>query len=237
MEESITTNSLKANLSEDASHEGIAQHSSSSALEVSSSDSDASLPENQSKETDTSKGQENQVYQRRRKLYQALARVEGAIRVKDDDIVLITKGDKAELHVVQITGKHTAMRLLKRPANRRQGLYSLYPQLHGVKIMNFLVDGDTPHPDVPPIDQMFISGKLHSKEAGAFFVDIGRNKRTIKAKRQIELPLKIEGKEADPKWNIGQWIGLVLHRQGTKWVWQGDTRAILKSGRTKKTES
>lgn len=238
MEESTTTNSLEANLSEEASHEGIAKQNSSSALDVSSPDSDTSLTENQTKEADTPEEQENQVYRRRRKLYQALARVEGSLKVKDDDIVLITKGDKTELHVIQITGKHTAMRLLKRPANRRQGVYSLYPQPHGVKIMNFLVDEKPAHPDVPPIDQMFISGKLHSKEADAFFVDIGRNRRTIKAKRRIELPLKIEGQEADPKWKIGQWIGLVLHRKGTKWLWQGDTRAVLKSGQYKeKTES
>ena len=146
-----------------------------------------------------------------------------------DDLVLITKGDKTELTVVQVVGKYTAVRLLKLPANQRKGLFSLYPQVQGVKITNFFVDGAQPDLTAPPLDQMFISGKLASKEEGAFFVDIGRNKRTKKARNLVEIPLRIEGKDADPRWQIGQWIGLVLHRQGDQWRWQGDTRPVLKS--------
>ena len=150
--------------------------------------------------------------------------------MKDDDLVLVTKGDKAEFLVAQIGGPRTAIRLLKRAANRRQGFYSLYPEQKAVRINNFNVELETVNPDAPPIDQMFVSGKLASKEEGAFFVDIGRNRRTIKkTKKQIKMPLKIEGLEANPEWNLGQWVGLILHRQGTKWVWRGDCEQYSKA--------
>lgn len=179
--------------------------------------------------TETAGSQKKQWHGKPRKLYQALARIEGSLEVKNDQLVLITQGDEAQLEVVQIVGKHTAMRLLKLPTNRRQGVYSLYPQVQGVKIINFITDTDKLDPAVPPTDQMFISGKLVSEEDGAFFVDIGRNKRTHKAKKQIEIPLRIEGENANPRWTIGQWIGLVLHREGAKWIWRGDNREVLRS--------
>lgn len=194
------------------------------------------LPSAQAEETQAdAEGQPKQVYRRRHKLYQALARVEGALKVKGDELVIITKGDKAEFQVAQIGGNNTAMRLLKRAANRRQGFYTLYPhsaeQSQLVKLTNFHVEADEQHPDVPPVDQMFISGKLDSKEEDAFLVNIGRNKRTRKAKKKIRMPLRISGKEADPDWKLGRWLGLVLHRQGTDWIWTGETRPVLKSGR------
>ena len=168
-------------------------------------------------------------YYKPRKLYQALARVQGLLKAKDGRLVLVTNGDKAELAVVQVTGKHTATRLLVLPANRRQGIYSLYPQIDEVVIFNFIAEADSVDPNVPPVDQMFVSGKFASREDDAFYVDIGRNKRTHRAKKQIELPLRITGEPASEAWKIGQWIGLVLHRQGTDWRWQGETRAVLKS--------
>ena len=229
MEESITTNGIEANPSEDASQTGTAENQNSPALDVPSPNSDALLPDNQIKAANSPKDQEHPGYRRRKKLYQALARVEGSLKVKGDNIVLIAKGDKAELTVLQIGGQHTAMRLLKRPANRRIGLFSIYPMKAGVKIINFVTDAEDAHPDAPPIDQMFVSGKFAGQEENAFLVDVGRNRRTMKAKKLIEMPLRIEGSAADPTWKVGQWIGLVLHRQGTKWVWKGETKAVLKS--------
>ena len=238
MEESITTNGIEATPSEDALQTGTAENQSASELGVPSPDSGASLPGDQTKEADSSKDPEHPGYRRRRKLYQALARVEGSLKVKGDDIVLIAQSDKAELSVLQIGGQNTAMRLLKRPANRRIGIFSLYPMKDGVKIISFITDAEDTHPDAPPVNQMFISGKFAGQEEDAFFVDVGRNRRTIRAKKLIEMPLRIEGKAATPTWKVGQWIGLVLHRQGTKWVWQGDTRAVLKSGlKAKKSQS
>ena len=230
MEESIPKNSIEATPSEDTSQTETTENQSASALDVPSPDSGASLPGNQTKEADSPKAPEHPGYCRRRKLYQALARVEGSLKVKGDDIVLIAKGDKAELPVLQIGGQQTAMRLLKRPANRRIGIFSIYPMDAGVKVINFVVDAEDAFLDTPPVDQMFVSGKFVSQAEDAFLVDVGRNRRTIRAKKLIEMPLRIEGIAADPTWKVGQWIGLVLHRQETKWIWQGDTRAVLKSG-------
>ena len=168
-------------------------------------------------------------YYKPRKFYQALARVQGSLRAKDGKLVLITKGDKTELAVARVTGKHTATRLLVLPANRRQGIYSLYPQINEVVILNFLSEADSVGSNVPPVDQMFISGKFASREDDAFYVNIGRNKRTHRAKKKIKLPLKVIGAPASEAWKIGQWIGLVLHRQGTDWAWKGETREVLKS--------
>ena len=236
MEESTTKNSDKAN--SDTSLAGTDKHQSALALDASSSDSGTLLLDEPTKEADSPKDQEDWGYRRRKKLYQALARVEGSLKVKGDDIVLIAQSDKAELSVLQIGGQNTAMRLLKRPANRRIGIFSLYPMKDGVKIISFITDAEDTHPDAPPVNQMFISGKFAGQEEDAFFVDVGRNRRTIRAKKLIEMPLRIEGKAANPTWKVGQWIGLVLHRQGTKWVWQGDTRAVLKSGlKAKKSHS
>ena len=236
MEESTTKNSDKAN--SDVSQAGTDEHQSALALDASSSDSGTLLLDEPKKEADSPKDQEDWGYRRRKKLYQALARVEGSLKVKGDDIVLIAQSDKAELSVLQIGGQNTAMRLLKRPANRRIGIFSLYPMKDGVKIISFITDAEDTHPDAPPVNQMFISGKFAGQEEDAFFVDVGRNRRTIRAKKLIEMPLRIEGKAATPTWKVGQWIGLVLHRQGTKWVWQGDTRAVLKSGlKAKKSHS
>ena len=223
--------SLESQKAADKSKPDVAQPENSPAANLPpSSDKQEHLPSDQAEGADAVKGQEKQPYQRRRKLYQAIARIEGSLKVKDDGLVVVTKGDKTEFQVVQIGGQNTAMRLLKRAANCRQGFYTLYPQEQAVRINNFTAERDVDHPDIPPINQMFVSGKLASKEDGAFFVDIGRNRRTHKAKKQIKMPLKIEGEAADPRWNVNQWIGLVLHRQGTKWIWQGDTRAVLKSG-------
>lgn len=191
-------------------------------------------PSDQAEGADAVKGQGKQGYRKRRKLYQAIARIEGALKIKGEDLVIVTKGDKAEFQVAWIGGQYTAMRLLKRPANRRQGFYTLYPhsqeQSQIIRLINFNIEVDTHYPDVPPTDRMFVSGKLVRKEEDAFFVDVGRNRRTHRAKKQIYMPLKIAGMEADPNWNSGQWIGLVLHRQGTDWIWTGETRAVLKSG-------
>ena len=142
-------------------------------------------------------------YYKPRKFYQALARVQGSLKAKDGKLVLITKGDKTELAVARVTGKHTATRLLVLPANRRQGIYSLYPQINEVVIFNFLAEADSVGPDVPPVDQMFISGKLASREDDAFYVNIGRNKRTHRAKKKIKLPLRIIGEPASEAWKIG----------------------------------
>ncbi|MGC1218498.1 MAG: hypothetical protein WA883_13575 [Phormidesmis sp.] len=237
MDESITTNSPEAKPSEGMVRKDTIEPQTTPAADVASPESDALLSDEQLKEPDSPKSQKTQGYKKRRKLYQALARVEASLKVKDDDLVLVTKGDKAEFLVAQIGGPRTAIRLLKRAANRRQGFYSLYPEQKAVRINNFNVELETVNPDAPPIDQMFVSGKLASKEEGAFFVDIGRNRRTIRAKKQIKMPLKIEGLEANPEWNLGQWVGLILHRQGTKWVWRGDTRAVLKSGTSKKQDN
>ena len=237
MDESITTNNLEANPSEGVVQKDTTESQTTTASDAASPGNGALSSDEQLKEPDSSKSQKSQGYKKRRKLYQALARVEGSLKVKGDDLVLVTKGDKAEFLVAQIGGPHTAIRLLKRAANRRQGFYSLYPEQEAVRINNFNVELETVNPDAPPIDQMFVSGKLASKEDGAFFVDIGRNRRTIRAKKQIKMPLKIEGLEANPEWNLGQWIGLILHRQGTKWVWRGDTRAVLKSGTSKKQDN
>ena len=168
-------------------------------------------------------------YYKPRKFYQALARVQGSLKAKDGKLVLITKGDKAELAVAGVTGKHTATRLLVLPANQRQGIYSLYPQINEVVILNFLSEADSVGSNVPPVDQMFISGKLASQEDDAFYVNIGRNKRTHRAKKKIKLPLRVIGTPASEAWKLGQWIGLVLHRQGTDWAWRGETREVLKS--------
>ena len=164
-----------------------------------------------------------------RYLYQALARIEGSLKTVADDLVLVTKGDKTELVVTKVAGPYTAVHLLKRPANRRQGIYSLYPLEKGYKVINYRSEQESKlDTNVPPNGQMFICGKLAAQEDGAFLVDIGRHKRTHKAKRHVEIPLRVEGQEADPTWKVGQWVSLALHREGQKWVWKGEKRAVLR---------
>lgn len=223
--------SLESQKAADESKPDAAELENSAEHDLSSAKDKERLPS----QAEGTEGKEKQPYQRRRKLYQALARIEGSLKVKEDDLVIITKGDKAEFQVAQIRGQHTAMRLLKRAANQRQGFYSFYPHSESqvVSLINFSAEGGEPHPEVPPADRMFICGKLISKDEDAFLVDIGRNRRTHKAKKQISMPLRIAGKVADPIWTLGQWIGLVLHRQGTNWVWTGETRAVLESSSPK----
>lgn len=167
-----------------------------------------------------------------RKLYQALARVAGTLKSKGNELVIVTEPDQAELVVVNVVGKNTAMRLLKLADGRRRGTFSLYPEMNGFKVVTFLAEAsDRYDTDAPPNDQMFISGKLASVEADAFYIDVDRNKRTIKAKRLVKMPLKIEGHSARSSWKVGQWLGLTLHREGTRWVWRGDTKEVLKAAR------
>jgi|GEM_PF-2877977 len=174
---------------------------------------------------------------RPRKLYQALARVTGKLQVKGDDLVIVTQPDQAELVVDKVVGKYTAIRLLKLPDNRRQGTFSLYPEMHGFKVVTFMTEvADSQTVEAPPNDQMFVSGKLASVEADCFYINVDRNKRTIKAKRLIEMPLKIEGHAAHENWKIGQWLGLILHREGTMWVWRGDTKEVLRAAPWRKPE-
>ena len=168
---------------------------------------------------------------RRHKLYQALARVAGTLEVKGDDLVIITEPDKAELVVVKVVGKDTAIRLLKLPDNRRRGTFSLYPDIkEGFRIVTFMTEVlEGQETEAPPNDQMFISGKLASVEDDGFYIDVDRNRRTIRAKQLVKMPLKIEGHEINPSWKIGQWLGLILHREGTKWVWRGETKEVLRA--------
>ena len=72
----------------------------------------------------------------------------------------------------------------------------IYPQIDEVVILNFLVEADPVDPKVPLVDQMFVSGKFASREDDAFYVDIGRNKRTHRARKKIKLPLRIIGEPA-----------------------------------------
>jgi hypothetical protein len=175
---------------------------------------------------------------RRHKLYQALARVTGILQVKGDDLLIVTEPDKAQLVVTKVTGKYTALRLLKLPDNRRQGTFSLYPEMNGFRIITFMTEvADGQEVEAPPNDQMFVSGKLASVEADGFYINVGRNKRTIKAKRLVEMPLKIEGHAAHANWNLGQWLGLILHREGTRWVWRGETKEVLRAAPWRKTDS
>jgi hypothetical protein len=185
-------------------------------------------------------GSEGELVQRGRprKLYQALARVTGTLQVKGDDLVIVTESDKAELVVTKVVGKYTAIRLLKLPDNRRQGTFSLYPEMNGFRVVTFMTEvSDGQEVEAPPNNQMFVSGKLASVEADGFYINIDRNKRTIKAKRLIEMPLKIDGHAARANWKIGQWLGLILHREGTRWMWRGETKEVLRAAPWRKTDS
>ena len=162
----------------------------------------------------------------------------GTLKVKGDDLVIVTAPDKAELVVTNVVGKYTAMRLLKLPSNLRKGTFSLYPEMNGFKVVTFMTEvADGQETAAPTNDQMFVSGKLSSVETDGFYINIDRNKRTIKARRLIKMPLKIEGHAADANWKLGQWLGLILHREGTRWVWRGETKAVLRSTAWHKTDS
>lgn len=174
---------------------------------------------------------------RQRKLYQALARVAGTLKVKGDNLVIVTEPDGAELVVIKVVGKYTAMRLLKLPDSHRQGMFSLYPEIKGFKVVTFMTEEPDGHEtDAPPKDQMFVSGKLASVDADGFYIDVDRNRRTIKAKRLIKMPLKIEGHAAHSNWKVGQWLGLILHREGIRWVWRGETKEVLRAPAWRRTD-
>ena len=95
-----------------------------------------------------------------RNLYQALARVAGTLKSKGDELVIVTEPDQAELVVVNVVGKNTAVRLLKLTDDRRRGTFSLYPEMTGFKVVTFLAEKSERYDaDAPPNDQMFVSGE------------------------------------------------------------------------------
>ena len=59
-------------------------------------------------------------------------------------------------------------------------------------------------------------------------ISVATSEHTRQTRHVRDARSRVEGQEADPTWKVGQWVSLALHREGQKWVWKGEKRAVLR---------
>lgn len=118
--------------------------------------------------------------------------------------------------------KKPPVRLLGLSDAQRSGKFSFWPsfQKSGIVLVSFNnADDWEPQENSPPVDQMFVCGKLHEVEGDRFSVLVG-----YKAGRYGKLEPRVLTIESAPlpEWLSGGWVDLILHRQGENWGWQDE---------------
>ena len=156
-----------------------------------------------------------------RRMVQAIGRIDGRILPEGQGIQIVTD-DGAAFRVSAIGKPDLAVRLLGLPDNQRFGKFSFWPAFYkeGITIASFNnADDWEPQENSPPVDQMFVCGTLHEVEGDRFSVLVGYG---MKKKRERVSRLLPVGSAPLPEWTVGDWVDLILHRQGEDWLWQGD---------------
>ena len=154
------------------------------------------------------------------RMVQALGRIEGCILPVGNGIEIATK-DKATFPVVSIGKPGLALRLLGLSDSQRWGRFAFWPAFYkeGIILVSFNnADEWEPQEDSPPVDQMFVCGTLQVIEEKHFSVLVGYG---YKQHERVDRLLAIESAPL-PEWTVGQWVDIVLHRQGEDWRWRGE---------------
>lgn len=156
-----------------------------------------------------------------RRMVQALGRIEGRILPEGSGIQIVTE-DGAKFRVRSIGKPGLAVRLLALPDNQRFGKFSFWPAFSksGITISSFSQSDDwEPQENSPPVDQMFVCGKLQEVESDRFSVLVGYE---MKKKSKWTPRLLTVDNAPLPEWAVGSWVDLILNRQGEDWLWQGE---------------
>ena len=115
-----------------------------------------------------------------------------------------------------------ALRLLGLSDSQRCGKFAFWPAFHkeGITLVSFNNANDwEPQENSPPVDQMFVCGTLQTVEDESFSVLVGYGYER-KGERMDRL-LTVESAPLS-EWTVGQWVDVILHRQGEAWRWQGE---------------
>ena len=156
-----------------------------------------------------------------RRMVQAIGRVEGRILQTSSGVQLVTE-DGAAFPISSIGKSRLAIRLLGLSDSQRFGKFSFWPAFHrdGITIASFNnADDWEPQENSPPVDQMFLCGTLKEVEDERFSVLVGYQLK--KKGERVERLLTVENAPL-PEWSAGDWVDLILHRQGQDWQWQGE---------------
>ena len=157
-----------------------------------------------------------------RRMVQALGRIEGRILPVGSGIEIVTENGSA-FRVSSIGKSGLALRLLGLPDSQRCGKFAFWPAFHkeGITLVSFnSADDWEPQENSPPVDQMFVCGTLQEIESERFCVLVGYG---YKKKGEWAARLLPVESVPLPEWTVGQWVDLILHRQGEDWRWQGES--------------
>lgn len=157
----------------------------------------------------------------RRRMVQALGRIEGRI-LPDGNTVNIATEDGTAFRVRGFGKSGLAVRLLALSDSERYGKFSFWPAFgkNGILLVSFNNSDDwVPQHDSPPVDRMFVCGTIQAVEGDRFSVLVGYGRKQYGKRTERILPI-----ESAPlsEWKSGDWVDLILHRQGEVWLWQGD---------------
>lgn len=155
------------------------------------------------------------------RMVQALGRIEGRIVPAGSGIEIATD-DGAAFRVSGMGKPGLAVRLLGLSDNQRFGKFAFWPAFikDGIILVSFNnADDWEPQENSPPVDRMFLCGTLQEVESNRFSVLVGYLRR--KKNERVDRLLTVESTPR-PEWKAGDWVDLVLHRQGQDWQWHGD---------------
>ncbi len=156
-----------------------------------------------------------------RRMVQAIGRIEGRILPDGNSVTIVTE-DGAAFRVRGFGKPGLAVRLLALSDSERYGKFSFWPAFDkdGILLVSFNNSDDwVPQKNSPPVDQMFVCGTIQALEGDHFSVLVGYGRKQYG--KGVERILPIESAPL-PEWKAGDWVDLILHRQGEEWLWQGD---------------
>ena len=206
---------------DDSSAQMVEAAQESSAVAEAGRSPDAVPASEQKKRKKQRRKKQNLPPHHQRRMVQALGRIEGRISPVGSGIELVTE-DGAAFRVSSIGKSALALRLLGLSDSQRCGKFAFWPAFHkeGITLVSFNnADDWDPQENSPPVDQMFVCGTLQEVESDHFSVLVGYG-----YKKKGEWAARLLSVESAPlpEWTVGQWVDLILHRQGEDWQWQGE---------------
>lgn len=154
------------------------------------------------------------------KQYVAIARIQGKLVGKDNELFVVTDGDNTRFAVSGIRPGKLPVRLIATPEKKRRGVISFWPRSDGSVVVASLIDSEeyTKFCHSPQPDEMLLSGTVKSCHTDKFTVQIKKNKTSGRSSKKFKGTVVTVSSAPPNSIQCGQWADLKLQRDRNRWL-------------------